>query len=300
MNWLKIIKRIVFAILKGIAAALAVMLGMVLGGVLTTLLGMQSPSVPPQASIDALLPLMFLSAVLAAIVVGECFQKLPLRYLPRMLSIWLCVYLLYYALNNLDAFLFSPVPHMSTSFVSYLANSLLAALVIAWLWKPEEPNRSISLREYFTTRKPGDWVWRFLLAWLVYPPIYYLVGRAVAPFVKSYYTDPSLNLGLTLPPVETLLAMQVLRGALFLLAVLPIIFFWQGSRRSLWLWSGTLIFILIAGSILIMSYWLPLGLRIPHALELLVDSFLQAGAYALLLFSAQTMRFGVTPVPVRI
>jgi hypothetical protein len=79
------------------------------------------------------------------------------------------------------------------------------------------------------------------------------------------------------------MAMQVLRGALFLVAVLPIIMAWRGSQKGLWLWVGAVIFIQIAGQALLQAYWLPAGLRIPHSLELLADSFLQAGLYALLL-----------------
>ncbi len=85
------------------------------------------------------------------------------------------------------------------------------------------------------------------------------------------------------PSVGVLLAMQVLRGALFLIAALPIIVVWRCSRKGLWLWVGMVIFIQIAGQPILQAYWLPLALKIPHSLELLADSFLQAGVYVLLL-----------------
>ena len=221
-----------------------------------------------------------------AILLGECFQGLNQRYWQRLLSIWLCNYLLYYLLNVLDGLLFSPLPNMGTGIVSDIFPALFMAAVIAVLWKPrnvESPNIG-KVRAYFAARKPANWAWRLALAWLAYPPIYYLMGRAVAPFVQHYYEDPSLNLGLTMPPsVGVLLAMQVLRGALFLIAVLPIIVAWRGSQKGLWLWAGTVIFLQIAGQAILQAYWLPAGLRIPHSLELLADSLLQAGLYALLL-----------------
>ena len=175
---------------------------------------------------------------------------------------------------------------MSTSIVANVFPALFLAAVAAWLWKPgavDSPEKD-TIRDYFAVRKTGEWTWRLALAWQAYPPIYYLMGRVVSPFVGHYYEDSSLNLGLTLPPsLGVLMAMQVLRGALFLLAALPIIVAWRGSRRGLWLWVGAVIFIQIAGLVILQAYWLPAGLRLPHSLELLADSFLQAGLYALLL-----------------
>jgi len=283
---MKMIKRVGFDLLKGAIAAAAAFAGMVVGGISTTMLRLPTPGMPPQVDMNTLMPRLFLTQIVIAIVLGECFQGLYQRYWQRLLSIWLCNYLLYYLLNALDALLFSPLPHMSTGIVSNIFPALFMAAVIAVLWRPgtvDSPNNG-KVRAYFTARKPIDWAWRLALAWLVFPPIYYLMGRAVAPFVQHYYEDPSLNLGLTMPPsVEVLMAMQVLRGALFLVAVLPIIVPWRGSQRGLWLWVGTVIFIQIAGQGILQAYWLPAGLRIPHSLELLADSFLQAGLYTLLL-----------------
>lgn len=119
---------------------------------------------------------------------------------------------------------------------------------------------------------------------MIYPPIYYVIGRVAALFTLHYYEDPNLNLGLTLPATSTLLVIQVLRGSLFLLAVAPILFSWEGKPAVLWLWVGSVVFIQIANQVIVQAYWLPLGLRIPHAIELMVDSFVQAGLYIWLLF----------------
>lgn len=283
---MKTIKRIFFDLLRGIAAAVASFAGLILGGMITPLLGLPTPDLPANVEMSLLMPRLFLTLIVISIALGECFQRLYRHYWQRLLSIWLCSYLLYYLLNILDGLLFSPLPNMSTGIVSDVFPALFMAAVTAWLWKPaavDSPRDGV-VQEYFASRKAGEWVWRLALAWLAYLPIYYLMGRAVEPFVRHYYEDPSLGLGLTLPPsLGVLIAMQVLRGALFLLAALPIIFAWRGSQKGLWLWLGTMIFIQIAGQGILQAYWLPLGLRIPHSLELLSDSFIQAGVYTLLL-----------------
>jgi hypothetical protein len=286
MKAIEIIKRVVIDLLKGVAVAPASFLGLVVGGLVTGWLHLPAANLPAYVSMTALIPLMLITGITIAIVLGECFQRLNWSYWPRLISIGICHYLLYYLLNLLDGLLFSPLPHMSTGILSDLFPAFFAAAVIAWLWRPKGdilPAVKI-LTTFFSARRWPKWAWRFLVAWLVYPPIYYLMGRVVAPFVQHYYEDPSLNLGLTMPPsVEVLLAMQVLRGALFLIAVLPILIARRGSQRGLWLWAGAVIFIQIAGQAILQAYWLPAGLRIPHGLELLADSFLQAGVYALLL-----------------
>ena len=70
---------------------------------------------------------------------------------------------------------------------------------------------------------------------------------------------------------------------MFLLAVAPILIAWQGTRTRLWWWVGFVIFFQIANQIIVQAYWLPLGLRIPHTIELLVDWLIQASFYVWIL-----------------
>ena len=289
MNRMQFLKSAGINVLKGTAAALASLVGMVIGGIVTSALKLPTPALPANVSLITLLPLMFLSGILMAIILGECFRNLYQNYWQRLLVLWLCHYLLYYLLNTLDAFLFTTMTNLGTGIVSNIFPALFLSAVTALLWKSGSGNSTDSrkMADYLSFRKPGDWAWRFALAWLIFPLIYYLVGRVVALFTLRYYTDPSLNTGLTLNiTIQSLLAMQVLRGALFLLAVLPIIFAWKSTRKTLWLWLGVVIFIQISIQTILQAYWLPfLEVRIPHGIELLVDSFAQAYLYAWLLFA---------------
>jgi hypothetical protein len=283
---IKILKKSGMDVLKGGAAALASFLGLMVGGVVAGMLHLPSPTMPAYISMTILMPLMIISEISIAIVLGECFQRLNLSFWPRLLAIGMNHYLLYYALNLLDGLLFTPMPNMSTGFFSDLFPAFFAAMVIAWLWRPKTEiiQAGKIVATFFSGRQRSDWAWRLLVAWMIYPPIYYLIGRIAALFTLHYYQDPSLNLGLTLPVVSTLLLMQVLRGLLFLLAVAPILCSWRGGRSGPWLWVGLVIFVQIANQIIVQAYWFPLGLRIPHTIELLVDSFVQAGLYVWLLF----------------
>jgi hypothetical protein len=283
---MKILKKCGLDVLKGGATALASLVGLMVGGMVAAWIHLPSTTIPVYMSTAILMPLMIISEISIAIVLGEYFQRLNWSFWQRLIVIGVNHYLLYYALNLLDGLLFTPMPNMSTGFFSDLFPAFFAATVIASLWRPKTGAISAGkiLGKIFSGRVWSEWGWRFLVAWLVYPPIYYLIGRIAALFTINYYQDPSLNLGLTLPPLSTLLLMQVLRGALFLLAATPLLWAWRGGRSGLWLWVGSVIFVQIANQVIIQAYWLPLGLRIPHAFELLVDSFIQAGFYVWLLY----------------
>ena len=291
MNGLRLLKTGGIDILKGCAVAMAGFVGLMVGSMVSRALSLPPVALPAYANMALLVPLMLLSEVNMAVLLGECFQRLYPAYWQRLLGLWLCHYVLYYALNSLDAFLFTTMTNLGTGFVSNIFPALAAAAVVAWLWRPASgaaPQRR-TIAEYLSLRRPADWAWRFAIAWLCFPPIYYLAGRVVAIFTLSYYQNHGADLGLTLNlTLGSLMAMQVLRGALFLLAVLPLILAWKGPRTGLWLQVGLVIFVQIAIQELLQATWLPfLAVRIPHGLELLVDSFVQAGVYAWMLVPAR-------------
>jgi hypothetical protein len=264
----RVIRRTGVDLIKGVVVALVSVIGLVVGGLIASLVGLPTPVVPSYINTTTLFPLIFISGIPIAIVLGECFQKLPFSYWQRVVTLLLCNYILYYLANTLDAYLYSPIPNMSTNIFSNLFPALFISLVIALLWRPKAGTPTESWTSLLNKGRTLDgFLWRF-----------------VSLFTKSYYEDPSHSLGLVLSPLWAILSMQIPRGALFLLAILPILLNWPAPRHiGLWLWTGMLIFIQIASSVLFQAYWLPSAVRIPHALELFTDSFIQAGLYVLLL-----------------
>ena len=185
------IKTVGIDILKGLAAALVILPGMLLGSLFTQSLGLVSPDIPANINMTALFPLLLVSGIIIAITLGECYRRLHWSFWPRLVGIWLSCYLLYDLLNLLDGLLFTPFPHMSTGIISNLIPAFLSALVIAWLWKPQTalPTKE-QITSFFSGRPGSSWAWRFLAAGLIYPAIYYCVGRAAALFTIHYYQDP--------------------------------------------------------------------------------------------------------------
>ncbi len=74
-----------------------------------------------------------------------------------------------------------------------------------------------------------------------------------------------------------------IRSVLFCMASLPSIILWRGTATGLALRLGLALFVLVAWPSVMIAHWLPLGLRVPHASEILAGELIYAGILAALL-----------------
>jgi len=133
----------------------------------------------------------------------------------------------------------------------------------------------------FPRRNWMAWTGRGLIAWLAWPVVYFSFGACIAPIVVPYYTNGSMP-WLHLPPTSTIFVMQLVRSAIFLVASLPLIALWKGSRRGLWLGLGLAHAVTVGIYGLVAATFLPLAMRIAHGVEITCDSFVYAGLLVLL------------------
>ncbi|MGB9032155.1 MAG: hypothetical protein WCC27_18670, partial [Acidobacteriaceae bacterium] len=140
-----------------------------------------------------------------------------------------------------------------------------------FLFGREEPAQGLAHHD-----GPG-WVVRAVAAWLAFPVIYFVFGACVSPIVVPYYRAGVA--GLHIPPLPTIMETQLLRSAIFLIATLPLMALWKGSRNALWLCLGLAHATVIGYYGLVGNAFFPAVLRITHGVEITFDSF----AYAALL-----------------
>ncbi|MGO9325137.1 MAG: hypothetical protein ACLP07_11300 [Terracidiphilus sp.] len=135
--------------------------------------------------------------------------------------------------------------------------------------------------EGFPPRGWLAWTGRGAVAWLAWLVIYFAFGFCVAPIVIPYYAHGGFP-GLQIPPLTTILAVQLVRSLLFLASSLPLIALWKGSRRGLWLALG--LAHAVAVGLFGMVSWTaaPAILRVTHSVEITGDSFAYAGLLVLL------------------
>jgi len=168
--------------------------------------------------------------------------------------------------------------------VSTILPALLCGLGLSYLLKlqPTEPSLTGRVRSFFAAHSPAFWAGRLVLAIVAFVVIFFLFGLMVAPFVVPTYRAGGF--GLVLPPVSSFLPFEFVRSAFFLLASLPFLLLWKGSRSSLILSLGLAHWVLNGLFGLLQVFWFPLVLRIAHSLEIGADSFAYAATLVFLLF----------------
>jgi hypothetical protein len=162
--------------------------------------------------------------------------------------------------------------------------AVLCGACVAWLF-PSDTRASTRqvFDAYWSRRSAASWAWRLALGAVAFMPIYWVFGLIVLPFTEQYYRQ---NLfGLTMPTIEQLLPILFVRSLLFFAACLPILVLWQKSRWDLFWRLGVALYLLVGLIYMLTGTWLPLSVRVPHALEMLADEFVYAGVLVGLLAS---------------
>lgn len=121
---------------------------------------------------------------------------------------------------------------------------------------------------------------RVLGAWLGFFAIWWAFGLCVVPFVRPAYEAGVA--GLFIPSFGVIAETELLRSILFLMASLPLIALWGGSRLRLWLTLGLAHATVVGYYGLVQASFLPQVLRVAHSLEITADSFAYAGLLVLL------------------
>jgi len=123
------------------------------------------------------------------------------------------------------------------------------------------------------------WTWRAPVAAFSYVVLYFAAGIAVFPFVQEFYA------GKPLPTPGTLIAMQMLRGLVYVAVVFPFVQRMSGQRwRAAWV-LGLAFSVLggIAPLLLPNNEYLPVNIRVAHAVEIGISNFLFGLAVTMLL-----------------
>ncbi len=279
---MKVIKTIGKIILGGFAFYLGIILGSILAGVL----GMAMPPMPPGVDQTNLMLYTLLGSFILAGALGFVSLRLSSSYLTRWLILAFLTWIAYGVNTYLEAAIFTSMTGPALV-VMYLFASLLCAAVMAATFRGVEPVERFGgqLRSFFAGRTAAEWAWRLLLAFLAFPLAYILFGLLVKPFTYEFYVQQQM--GLTAPGWGQILPVLALRSLLFLLAILPVLIVWQSSRASLFVTLGVLLFLLVGGLSMLSAIWYTPVVRIAHGLEILADSFAQAGALVYLLVQAK-------------
>ncbi len=280
------LKQLVVNLGKLLLCSVAIYVGLIVGGIVATVLQLPPQEIPPGADSGAVSTLYLLETPLFALALALLARGLAGAFRSRALALAFFAWVAYSVNTVLEASIFVPSGASGALFnlVTFLFPTLLGGSAAAFLFPPDVMQEDVVAvwKAFFSRRTPVSWAWRLALAAVAFMPIYYFFGSLVYPYVQEYYQQNVAGLATT-TGLEQLLPILLVRSVLFLFACLPILVMWRKSERTLFLSLGFALFTLVGLLYMLLAYWMPLTLRVPHTLEILADSFVYAGVLVLLL-----------------
>jgi hypothetical protein len=277
-------KQLLINLGKLLLCSIVFFIGMQIGSMAASLMGLRSAPMAPGVDRNLSLLYALLTSPLVALALVLLAAGLPGSLTTRALILAFLTWIAYGVNDQLEGLLVSTY---STGFSFAIVESLVASLLLgaaaAALFPPAKNAKGCvaTSKAFFARRGTGTWIWRLVIASVVFVPIYVIFGLLTYPFVSDYYQNQMY--GLQEPAADQLLNILFVRSVLFFIACLPIFITWQDSRRNLFLRLGFGLFVLVAAPSIFTAYWLPLSLRLPHALEILAGEFVYVGVLIVLL-----------------
>jgi hypothetical protein len=229
-----------------------------------------------------------------ALVLLPLARRLPYRMRTRVIALFLPLYWIFTLSNLVEAYFFTTISHVSLTIGAvFLAIPCLAvSLAIAWLF-PADPTEDPApgIWEALRRRPLLSWVWRTLLAGILFAVVLQLAGTAWGPLISRYYHDPAYvaqaHIANPPPPAWVAWTEEGVRGVVFVLVLLPVLAVVRGRDWPAILGVAAYVALIDAA----LEGWLtmlgntdfPLGFRIGEGLDLTSDALVRGIFIAALL-----------------
>ncbi|MEM0215003.1 MAG: hypothetical protein QW384_03325 [Archaeoglobaceae archaeon] len=269
-------------LLKTLIVGIAYVLTVITTAIFGKILG----AVPPVNEFNFLeiLVLLFVGGTLIASVMIP-IQSIPVKSRERFLVNFLVIYMLSYLIGAPEIAIYTnyEINYQLFLLLEQFFVGFTIASLITILFKPKEVNSKISveIKRYFLSRGRKDWIFRFSLTSLLFPPIYFFFGYIFTPITASYYINSPL--GLKIPEIGVIIPIEILRGFIYNLTFIPLLALLKMQILRLGFYFSLLLAVIGAIVPLMVAVTWPLELRFGHAIEMTLDSFAQGFMISLLL-----------------
>jgi len=231
---------------------------------------------------------MFVGGTLTSLVMGPVSTKLTLPRAQRIGVLFLVLYMFAYLIGAPEVALFTTYSLQFQAFIlimQFIMNLILAVFIGILFPSPQiRTGLMKEVKGYFAKRKEGEWLWRFVLASVLFFPIYFFFGFVFSPITGPYYNNPELGLSLVIPSFEIMLPVEFARGLIYALTVVPLLAVIRMPKWRLGLWMGLILAVVGAAVPQLVNVAWPLPLRLGHGVEMVLDSFAQGLMMAWLLW----------------
>jgi hypothetical protein len=253
--------------------------------------------VPVGVTPSADIPLTIACALVLAISIVFVANQLTLSRRQQFI-VWFALLFLNLSAVAVEGTLFAPAAAPPSLLVVNLVRlaivSTLDAALVATLFGTAGgiPERLTSYQPVF------GWLWRLVAAAAIYVVLYLVVGGINFTLVtQPYYVSHAGSL--TVPPAQTILLYEPVRGLLIALSVVPLTLAFRGRTSRTALVTGLMLFVVGGIVPLLPQTSLPLYLRIASLWEIFAQNFTTGIACAYMFRSGSPLsqlRIRATPV----
>jgi hypothetical protein len=204
------------------------------------------------------------------------------RGLSMFIGIWLPLYYIgYLSAGLIESYFFTAIPRSELwlgSIKGLFATAVLAYLLISILFGSIKKTEKVEKKLTPVKRPWFSWVLRIVACAIIYMILYLFVGGLFYQyFFKSFYTNPS-NVLIHVEPgpglFQWLIPLQLIRGALYALVLIPLCLHLNMRRIYLALYLGAMLYLVGGFAPLIMPNPYMLGqLRFYHGIEIFFQNF---------------------------
>lgn len=218
-----------------------------------------------------------------ALVLLPLARRLPYRMRTRVIALFVPLYWIFSLSNLVEAYFLTTISHakLTVGAVVLAIPSLAASWMIAWLFPARPQEQPVpGIWESLSQRPLLSWVWRTLLAGVLFAIVLQLAGVAWGPLISRYYHDPAYIVQAQIanppPPAFVIWTEEAVRGIVFVLALLPVLAVVRGRDWPAIIAVGAYVALIDAA----LEGWLPmlgnmgfpLGFRIGEGLDLTTDA----------------------------
>jgi len=261
---------------KIVVCAFAYSGGLIISRLIFLSIGIIPPRMPEQANESVAGYYLLTGSIISVIGLALIARMIRGNYWIRWLSLSTFLFISFGVNNTIEDSIYSSTEGLLLMIPILFLPCILLTAVAALLFSPlsgDSSHRETTIC-FFKGRTFLEWIGRLLAAIGSFPLVYFVFGLVVSPIVVDYYRQGTADL--VLPDIGTILTVQFLRSILFLIASLPVLALWSGTKRQLILRLGFALFVLGATFEIVLAYQLPTVLRLTHSIEILVDSLVYA------------------------
>jgi hypothetical protein len=271
-------KKVFNIIWKSLLTGVGYIIALVIGGMIVRLTGLSLPEAKDAQTIP-IWP--FAGGIIVGLFLGPIATSM-ITSKRRHIVIWSTVIFFNLISVAIEGHFFAP-ELVDNLLLGQIIQLILAAFVTGWLitilFAPKETTVTIST----TQRSLFSWIWRFITSALAYVVFYFFFGAINYTLVTKPYYETHVG-GLTAPSPETVLMVELIRGALIVLSVLPFLLSKRMNKKRSVIFTGLILF--SVGGLVPLTMQvdiLPFMLLVASAIEIFFQNFLTGAVTAILL-----------------